>query len=138
IILRLGDKLQIGDSISLNGYSGKILKFGNRTLKMITPQGEEMLIPYRLIDSEVTIGQKSKPEILNKTFVVEPLIRDHPGTKQQIEQAIYSNPWIVISSPISIALEDQRATLNFYVLNPDFYEKAKHCLLKDLESLLVK
>ncbi len=135
IILKLGGKLQIGDSISWDGHSGKILEFGYRTLKLINQEGEEMLIPYRLVDGEVKIGQKGTPKILSKTFTIDQLVENRPGIRQQIENAIYANPWIVISSPVQITLEAQRVTLNFYVLNQDFFEKAKYRLLKDLESL---
>lgn len=128
IVLKFGDKLHLGDSITVNGHSGKILEFGNRTLKIINTIGEEMLIPYRLINTEVKIGQKSAPKILYKTLVLEGV-----GIKQKIENAIYTNPWIIISRPFSIALEDQRATLNFYVLNQEYFEKAKGRLLRDLK-----
>jgi hypothetical protein len=133
IILKLGDKLQLGDSIVVNGHSGKIVAFGNRDIKMESTIGEEILIPYRLANTEIKIGQKSKPKILFKTFVLDENIEDSSiGLKQKIEQAVYTNPWIIISSPVTIRMEGQKAILNFYVLNNDFFEKAKRKLLQDL------
>lgn len=132
IILRFSDKIQVGDSITINDYSGKIIKFGNRALKMISPIGEEILIPYHRINAEVKIGQKRVPKVLFKTFVLEGVVKDYAKAKQQLEKVAYKNPWIIISKPITIALEDQRASLSFYVLNNDFFEKAKWRLLKDL------
>ncbi len=134
IVLKFSDKLQLGDAISLNGHTGSILEFGSRDLKIIGPEGEKMLIPYRLVNTEVKIGQKSLPEILYKTFVVELSANNPVGVRQKMEKALYSNPWIILSSPVSVALEDQRATLRFYVLNNDFFEKAKYRLLRDLEG----
>lgn len=127
IILKFGDKIQVGDSITVNGYSGKVLEFGNRDLKIISPEGEETLIPYSRINTELKIGQKSSPKILFKTLVLE-----EGAGRKQIEQALYHNPWIIISSPVSIAFEGQQATLSFYVLNNDFFEKARRHLLKEL------
>jgi hypothetical protein len=133
IIMKLGDKLQLGDSIVVNGHSGKIVEFGNRDIKMESTIGEEILIPYRLANTEIKIGQKSKPKILFKTFVLDENIEDSSiGLKQKIEQAVYTNPWIIISSPVTIRMEGQKAILNFYVLNNDFFEKAKRKLLQDL------
>ena len=135
LILKFGDKLHLGDSIGVNGHSGKIVAFGNRALKMESTIGEEILIPYRLADSEIKIGQKSKPKILFKTLVLDENKEGSTnGLKQKIEQAIYTNPWIIISSPVTISLEDQKATLNFYVLNNDFFEKAKRKLLEVLRG----
>ena len=132
IILKFGDKLHLGDSITVNGHSGKIIEFGDRALKIVSSIGEELLIPYRLINMEVKIGQKSAPKILLKTLTIEDAIKDPILGRKEIEKVIYSNPWIIISSPINIAIEDQQANLNFYVLNNDFFEKAKQRLLKDL------
>lgn len=132
IILRFSAKIQVGDTITINDYSGKIMEFGNRALKMISPIGEEILIPYQRINAELKIGQKHVPKVLNKTFVLEGAVKGHVRAKQQLEKALYKNPWIIISKPISIALEDQRATLSFYVLNNDFFDKAKERLLRDL------
>jgi hypothetical protein len=127
IILKFGDKLQVGDSIAVNGYAGKILEFGNRDLKIISQEGEEMLIPYSRINTELKIGQKSSPKILYKTLVLE-----EAQSRQQIEKALYHNPWIIISSPVSIAFEERQAILSFYVLNHDFFEKARRHLLQEL------
>ncbi len=132
IILKFGGNFHIGDSITVNEYSGKILEFGNRDIKLVSSIGEELLIPYRLVNKEVKIGQKSTPKILFKTFVLEEALKDDTNSKQKMEKAIYKNPWIIISSPVNIVLEGQRATLSFYVLNNDFFEKAKRHLLKQL------
>ncbi|MFT4762137.1 MAG: small-conductance mechanosensitive channel [Paraglaciecola sp.] len=133
IIMKLGDKIQLGDSVVVNGHSGKIVEFGNRDIKMESTIGEEILIPYRLANTEIKIGQKSKPKILFKTFVLDENIKtSSTELKQKIEQAIYTNPWIIISSPVTISMEGQKATLNFYVLNNDFFEKARRKLLQDL------
>ena len=132
IILKFGDKLQLGDSITVNDHSGKIVEFGNRAMKMMSDIGEEMLIPYRLVNSEVKIGQKSTPKTLLKTFVLENKGNKEMGMKQKIEKAIYNNPWIIISNPVNVMLEGEKATLSFYVLNKEFYEKAKQRLAKDL------
>ncbi|MCB0706729.1 MAG: mechanosensitive ion channel [Saprospiraceae bacterium] len=128
IILKLGDKLQLGDSISVNGHTGKIIEFGNRALKITSSFGEEVLIPYSLINTEIKIEQKSRPKILLKTFVLEEV----SANKNKIETAIYNNPWILISSPISISMENQQTRLSFYVLDNAFFEKAKQQLLTDL------
>lgn len=133
IILKFGDKLQVGDAIVVNSHSGKIIAFGNRDIRIENIFGEEVLIPYRLANTEIKIGQKSEAKILLKTLVLDENLKDSStGLKQKIENAIYANPWIIISSPVKISLEDQKATLNFYVLNNDFFEKAKHKLLQDL------
>ena len=133
IILKFGDKLQCGDSITVNEHTGTIVEFGNRAIKMMSDIGEEMLIPYRLVNTEVKIGQKSTPKTLLKTFVLENEGNKQVGTKQKIESAIYNNPWIIISNPVNVMLEGEKATLSFYVLNKEFYEKAKQRLVKDLE-----
>lgn len=132
ITIKFGGNINLGDSITVNEHSGKILAFGYRSLKMVSAVGEELLIPYRLVNKEVKIGQKSTPKILLKTFVVDETLKAPFSGKQKIEAAIYKNPWIITSSPISILVEGQRATLSFYVLNNDFFEKAKHHLLKQL------
>ncbi len=133
ITMKFGDKLQLGDSIVVNGHCGKIVAFGSRDIKMENTIGEEILIPYRLANTEIKIGQKSKPKILAKTLVLDEAIENSTiGLKQKIEHAIYTNPWIIISSPVTISLEDQKAALNFYVLNNDFFEKARRKLLQDL------
>lgn len=132
ISLKFGHKLQIGDSISVNGHSGRILAFGNRALKMINEEGEEMLMPYTLINKEVKIGQKSTPQILYKPLVLENIPMGKKDLKKNIEKAIFSNPWILISSPVHIAIEKDQVLLNFYVLNNEFFEKARRQLVKDL------
>lgn len=132
IILKFGDKLHQGDSITVNEHSGKILAFGSRTLKIVSSVGEELLIPYRLVNKEIKIGQKSTPKTLFKTLVIDETAKDQINRKKEIEKVIYSNPWIIISAPINIELEDHRTNLSFYVLNNDFFEKAKLRLLKDL------
>jgi hypothetical protein len=132
ISLKFGHKLQIGDSISVNSHSGKIVAFGNRALKMINEEGEEMLIPYTLINKEVKIGQKSTPKILYKPLVLENMATKKKDLRQTIERAIYANPWILISNPVNIAIEKDQVMLNFYVLNNDFFEKARRQLVKDL------
>ena len=133
IIMKFGDKLQLGDSIVVNGHSGKIVAFGNRAIRMESTIGEEILIPYRLTNTEIKIGQKHQPKILCKTLVLDETIKDsNTPLKQKIEHAIYTNPWIIISSPVTITVQDQKATLSFYVLNHDFFEKARYKLLQDL------
>jgi len=132
IILRFSDKIQPGDSITVNDYSGKIIEFGNRALKMVSSGGEEILIPYQRINAAIKIGQKNVPKVLFKTFVLEGVVKDHAKAKQQLEKALFNNPWIIISKPVTIALEEQRASLSFHVLNNDFFDMAKERLLKDL------
>lgn len=131
IILKFGDKFQIGDSINVNGHLGKVITFGSRDLKIVSTVGEEILIPYHLINAEVKIAQKRTPKILYKSLVLEEAMVADAGLKQKLERAIYANPWIIISRPVHIAIEEQRVTLSFYVLNAEFFEKAKHRLLKD-------
>ena len=41
----------------------------------------------------------------------------------RIEKSLYPNPRILISRSGSISFEERQATLSFYVLNQDFFEK---------------
>lgn len=134
LIMKLGDKIQMGDSIIVNDHSGKVVELGNRDIKMESTSGEEILIPYRLANTEIKIGHKKTPKILCKTFTIDRNSRvNSEGLRHQIERAIYTNPWIIISSPISISFEGQKANLQFHVLNNEFFEKAKSKLERDLK-----
>ena len=132
ITLKFGDRFQVGDFITVGAHSGRVLEFGNRALKIVGALGDEMLVSYRLISKEVMIGQKSTPKVLSKTIVLEQAVGGETDVKQKINKAICTNPWIIISSPVGIGVEDGRVTVSFYVLNNEFFEKAKRRLLKDL------
>ena len=134
LVIRFGDKIQVGDSITTNDTSGKIIAFDARAMRILNALGEEVIIPYQRINAEVRIAQKRLPKVLFKTFVLEGVVQDYAKAKQQLEAALYQNPWIILSKPINIALEDQRASLSYYVLNNDFFEKSKRRLLKDLRG----
>lgn len=130
ITLKLGNRLQLDDSIMVNGHSGRIVEFGNRNIKIESTIGEEILIPYRLASSEIKINQKGAPKVLSKTLEIDlSSISNFHELKPRLEKAIYSNPWILISSPISIRIDERKATIKCYVINNDFYEKAKQLIL---------
>ncbi|MEZ4883813.1 MAG: mechanosensitive ion channel [Chitinophagales bacterium] len=132
IVLRFGGHFQLGDSITFNGYSGRVTHFGNSTLKMVTAEGEEILSPYRLVNKEVKIAQKNKPKTVFKTLKIEDLSENASDLQQVISNVVYANPWIVVSQPVEITIQNGGATLGFWVLNNDFFEKAKRRLLEDL------
>jgi RNase P/RNase MRP subunit p29 len=132
IILKFGDYFQLGDSVTINGNTGRVVHFGNRTLRIVTAQGAEILIPYRLVDKEVKIKQKSTPKILFKSVEIDVATLPKEGLQNKIINALNSNPWIIISSPTEATLQGDKAVLNFYVANNLFYEKAKRRLDKEL------
>ena len=132
LAIKFGDNFQIGDHITVNDAKGRVTDFGFRSIKLVTATGEEILMPYRLINSAVKIEQKSVPKVLFKSLVVEDEKKMSVDFKQRIRAAIYTNPWIIISSPVNIAVVGKRATLDFYTLNNDLFEKARQRLLKDL------
>jgi len=134
IIYKFEGKLQPGDTISVNGHSGRVLEFGTRALKMMDGDGDEVLISYHSINSEVKIEQKLAAELLCKTFIIEVELGEHSEAKPKLEMALFTNPWIILSKPVRIAWDDRGTILNFYVLNNEFFERAKRQLLKDLAA----
>lgn len=134
IILKFSDKLQLGDVISVNELRGKVIAFGSRDLKIVSTIGEEILIPYQLINTEVKIAQKRTPKILYKTFIFEEAIGANLSAKDKLTKAVYANPWIIISRPVNIALEEDHVTLSFYVLSNEFFERAKQRLVMDFRK----
>jgi hypothetical protein len=132
LAIKFGDNFELGDHITVNEVQGKVIDFGYRSIKLITAKGEEILMPYRLINSAVKIEQKSVPKVLFKSLVIEDNKHGAVDFKQRIRETIYTNPWIIISSPVNISITGNQATLDFYTLNNDLYEKARLRLLKDL------
>ena len=134
IIYKFEGKLQPGDTISVNGHSGRILEFSSRALKMMDSDGDEVLISYSSINPEVKIEQKLAAELLCKNFVLEVDLGEPSLAKPKLEKALFANPWIILSKPVRIAWDDRGTILNFYVLNNEFFERAKCQLLKDLAA----
>ena len=132
LAIKFGDNFQIGDHITVNDAKGRVTEFGYRAIKLVTAEGEEILMPYRLINSAVKIEQKSVPKVLFKSVVIEDKKNGVVDFKQRIKDAIYTNPWIIISSPVNIAVTDNQANIDFYTLNNELFEKARQRLLKDL------
>lgn len=132
IVLKFGDNFQLGDFITINGYSGTVAGFGNRTLKIVTTAGEEILSPYSLVKHEIKIEQKQLPKTLFKTLEIENLPPEKKDWHQALTAAIYANPWIIISNPVEVAVQDNRAVLRFSVLDPVFFERARRRLLADV------
>jgi phage gp29-like protein len=118
----------------VNGLHGKVIAFGSRDLKIVSTIGEEILIPYKLINTEVKIAQKRTPKILYKTFVFEEALSANLSAKNKLTKAVYSNPWIIVSRPVNIELEEDRVTLSFYVLSNEFFERAKQRLVMDFRE----
>ena len=58
LAIKFGDNFQIGDHITVNDAKGRVTEFGYRAIKLVTAEGEEILMPYRLINSAVKIEQK--------------------------------------------------------------------------------
>ncbi len=132
IAIKFSDNFQLDDFITINGHSGRVAEFGNRTLKIITPKGEEILSPYRFVNKEIKIEHQSVPKTLFKTLEINIAPTDKRDVQQTIAAALYTNPWVIISSPIDVAIRDGKATLRFYVLNNELFEKAKQRLWQDL------
>lgn len=125
IPIKFGSNFDLGDSISVNGISGVVTGLGNTNITILSTIGEETLIPYSALKSEIKIKQKSIPKVLYKTMVIEGENDSSHAYKQKLQNLLNANPYIIVTKPYSISIEEDKTTAGFHVLDDELYEKAK-------------
>ncbi len=124
--------VQVGDHIVVGETKGRVALFGHQAVHLVTAKGEKILLPYRLMNVAVRIEQKGVPDVKFMSMAVEVDDQLLDTAYSQIKDVLYGNPWIIVTRPIEIVMEQNRAELRFYVLDQDMFERAKRRLFKEL------
>ncbi len=125
--------IQVGDHVVVGEIRGRVAQFGHQAVHLVTARGERVLLPYRLMNVAVRIEQKGIPDVKFMSMTVEVKDQDMDTAYSRIREAMYANPWIIVTRPIDIVMEKNRVELRFYVLDQYMYERAKRRLFKELD-----
>jgi small-conductance mechanosensitive channel len=100
--------LQVGDRVSLKGYSGKVLEIGIFYVTLQTPDDDLVSLPTSTLWSEVLVsanaGERSSLCVMN--FYIAPFATQEQRQEAEdtIWDAIQASPYLEVSKPMQIFL----------------------------------
>ncbi|MCF8236895.1 MAG: mechanosensitive ion channel [Saprospiraceae bacterium] len=124
--------IRVGDHIVVGETKGRVAQFGYQAVHLVTAKGEKVLLPYRLMNVAVRIEQQGTLDVKFMSLTVEVDVQELDSVYQRIKDAMYANPWVIVTRPIDIVMDKNRVELRFYVLDQNMYERAKRRLFKEL------
>jgi hypothetical protein len=93
-IFKTNRNLNLNDTIKIDKYNGKVIKFTSNKLVMETESGEIIYIPYASLFGKTIIKSHPAETILNYTFRFEiPQDADIQQTTERINTDIINLPW---------------------------------------------
>jgi len=135
-VFKLSKKFEIGDTIQVNNYQGKIIAMGNQRLELESENGEVIFIPYKQLSDSVIVKLHRGEMELSHSFT---LATNNDKLQKEIEQAlryeILSMPWASIKKSPLIKLihkDDEHFVFEIvlFALNNKYFFNMEQ-LLKD-------
>ncbi|MCF7797590.1 MAG: mechanosensitive ion channel family protein [Lentisphaeria bacterium] len=126
LILKWEDTYMVGDSLSVDGTSGKILKIGYRSLEIETPEGQRVKMPYAKLARSQVIKADVDESVWTHTFQIELPVNISPDEAARwIRLTAANHIWSAVNRSPAVtwlgAVEDSghnRYEVTVYALDP--------------------
>lgn len=104
-VFKLNRKFEIGDTIQVNEYQGKIITMGNQRLELESETGEIIFIPYTQLADAVIIKLYHGEMVLSHSFTMSTDVdKKTADIQDDIRYEILSMPWASIKKAPQIDL----------------------------------
>lgn len=119
----------VGQIITVNDYSGKVVKMKNTRIHLQQDNGEIVEYPYSKLSDTILAISSNVEDYKNCTITTSiPLTKDIEGIKRQLRVQLFTIPWIVSNREIKIDIVHQdsetiRLKVSAYTLDEKFIPK---------------
>lgn len=126
VILKAENTFKPGENIRIGDVSGKIIKTGARTIKIVTVDGELFEIPFSKIINQQIIKPSNKEKKTGHTCHLKVPSAYQPGkVKELVKRRILEIPWIINNDDINVNII--REDSDYFI-----FEVVLHTLSSDL------
>jgi hypothetical protein len=131
IIFKMGEKVKVGDTISILGEKGTIDEIGVSNLILRTHQGVQTIIPFRKLEAYSIIMEQGKDNILHYTI---PRIKmELFGGEQELKKLIMAWPWASPKhEPKIVPFDDENMEILVWATDPGVRENLISYILSEI------
>ena len=118
IALKAAGNCHLGDSIRTQGVTGRITRLGLRTLKLATPEGDELIIPYSRVAAEPLWVTAGRANISPHTFALSlPDTVAPAAIVGEIRRLVLLHHWAASTQPPKIRVLPGGLEITFFTLD---------------------
>jgi small-conductance mechanosensitive channel len=140
VIFNTNKNVKKSDTVTIKGYTGKIVRQSNRSIELETETGEQVIIPYSLAVSGIIVKKHPSETIKSHTFqLITPKAPSLKELISEIKTAILQLPWVSLKREPQIKpIDQQTGTYTFevtiYSLQQEYFYKIEDYLKTHFEK----
>ena len=134
IVFKSGGNFNLNENVEIGNFTGKITKFGLRSLILETEKGKTICLPYSLVLQQVSIKSHLAETIASHTFRLK-TAKKHSldKTVDEIRTSIFNLPWSSIkkSPQVKLISEDDKFfyfDITVYSVEQEYFYKIENQL----------
>lgn len=143
VVIRSGQSLEPGITITAGSFSGTISRLGYFSLYLITPDGKRTRIPYHRLSGEIISWRSESGE--GKNQIIKLILPQYLGVtkiKRELTGKLLQLPWVVAGADIKFQMipmgDSYETEISFYSIREDMVARTAEVARMHIENLIAQ